>query len=169
MKVHYWSRKLLGLRCLGVLTELGCRVAPSEDVAIGFSVLGEHIFTPEEIERYPRGIVNLHLAPLPAYRGFYAFSHAIANGEDNFAVTLHYVDEGIDTGPIIATREVPMADDPQQLAGRATEAGFALFDEWAPRLIGAARAGERLRATPQKEGGRYYGRDSLQEGIPAWD
>lgn len=161
MKVHFWSRKVLGLRCRGVLTELGCRVAPSEDAAIAFSILGEHIFTAEEIERYPCGIVNLHLAPLPDYRGFYPFSHAIAKGEDAFAVTLHYVDEGIDTGPVIATREVTMADDPKTLADRAADAGFVLFDEWAPRLIGAARAGEKLRATPQVAGGHYYGRDSL--------
>lgn len=101
MKVHYEGRKVLGLRCQGVLSRLGCEF--SEKAELGFSVLGSHIYTPEEIEATPLGIVNLHLAPLPAYRGFYSFSHAIANGEEEFSVTLHYVDEGIDTGPIIAT------------------------------------------------------------------
>lgn len=159
MRIHYQGRKALGLRCQGVLSKLGCEFA--DDAQLGFSVLGSHIYTRQEIEATTLGIVNLHLAPLPAYRGFYAFSHAVANGEDEFAVTLHYVDAGIDTGPIIATREVPMPDSPQILAYKAQEAGFKLFEEWAPKIIEAARNGERVPSTFQPPGGRYYGRNSL--------
>lgn len=161
MRIHYQGRKALGLRCQGVLSQLGCEFA--EEAPLGFSVLGSRIYTPEEIEATTQGIVNLHLAPLPDYRGFYAFSHAIANGEEHYEVTLHYVDEGIDTGPIIATREVLMPDTPQVLAYKAQEAGFKLFAEWAPRVIRAAEHGERVPSTFQPPGGRYYGRDSLPE------
>lgn len=159
MRVHYQGRKSLGLRCQGVLSQLGCEF--TDEAPLGFSVLGSHIYTPEEIEATPLGIVNLHLAPLPDYRGFYAFSHSVANGEREYAVTLHYVDEGIDTGPIIATREVPMADTPQILAYRASEAGFSLFSEWAPAILSEAKFERRMDTTPQPEGGRYYDRDSL--------
>lgn len=148
---------------MGILSKLGVTFAPLDEAQIAFSVLGSHIYTAQEIEAVPLGIVNLHLAPLPAYRGFYAFSHAIANGEDDYEVTLHYVDAGIDTGPVIATRPVPMPDTPQVLAYKAQEAGVELFREWAPKIIAAAEQGERVESTPQPKGGHYYDRDSLPE------
>lgn len=163
MKVAYQSRKATGIRCMGILSKLGVQFAPLDECRVAFSVLGSHVYTKREIESVPCGIVNLHLAPLPAYRGFYAFSHAIANGDDDYEVTLHYVDEGIDTGPIIATRSVPMPDTPQVLAYKAQEAGVELFGEWAPKIIAAAEEGERVESTPQPPGGRYYDRNSLPE------
>jgi methionyl-tRNA formyltransferase len=169
MKVSYTGRKSLGVRCQGVLSRLGCEFVPLEEATVAFSVLGTHIYTLEEIASVPCGIVNLHLAPLPQYRGFYAFTHAIANGEDRFSVTLHYVDEGIDTGPVIATKPVPVPDTPVMLMHRATEAGFRLFDAMAPDIIEAAKLGKQLPASPQEGQARYYGRDSLPEGYRGWD
>lgn len=169
MKVHYTGRKALGVRCMGVLSRLGCEFVPLEESTVAFSVLGTHIYTPEEIASVPCGIVNLHLAPLPQYRGFYAFTHAIANGEDSFGVTLHYVDEGIDTGPIIATKPVPIADTPVMLMHRASDAGFRLFEFMAPQIIEAAKLGKPLPATPQEGEGCYYGRNSLPDGFIGWD
>jgi methionyl-tRNA formyltransferase len=48
------------------------------------------------------GIINVHYAPLPKYGGCWPEMWAIWNGEGKFAVTLHYVEKGLDTGPIIA-------------------------------------------------------------------
>ena len=65
------------------------------------SVLAEHIFKQHEIDSTPLGVINLHPAPLPEYRGCNGYAHAIINGDDSYRVTLHKVDAGIDTGPII--------------------------------------------------------------------
>lgn len=161
MKVHYQRRKQLGLACESILRKLGCEFVALDKARVGFAVCADRIYTPAEIASVPLGIVNLHLSPLPHYRGFYSFSHAIANGETDFCVTLHYVDTGIDTGPIIDTTPVEMIDNPILLAARATRAGYELFKRQAPRILLAADRGERVPSTPQPEGGRYYDRDSL--------
>jgi formyltetrahydrofolate-dependent phosphoribosylglycinamide formyltransferase len=57
-------------------------------------------------------IVNTHPALLPAFPGAHAVRDALAAGADRTGVTVHWVDEGVDTGPILAQQEVPvLADD----------------------------------------------------------
>ena len=48
------------------------------------------------------GCINLHLGKLPHYRGIFPIFHAIANGENNYGITVHYMNEKFDDGPIIA-------------------------------------------------------------------
>jgi methionyl-tRNA formyltransferase len=57
-----------------------------------------------KITRDRLGIVNIHYAPLPKYGGYWPEMWAIWNGETKFAVTMHYVEKGLDTGPIIAQK-----------------------------------------------------------------
>lgn len=131
---------------------------------LGVSLAGSHIFTQDEIDRARLGIVNLHLAPLPEYRGRYSAGHALRNGEKEYGVTLHYVDAGIDTGPIIAARRFGIAkhETVDSLRARAFLHGTRLWLEWAPRLIAAALAGQRLPAVAQDESrAHYYDRHSL--------
>lgn len=54
------------------------------------------------LSRYPHRIVNIHPSLLPKYRGKDAIGQAIVAGEKTMGVTIHYVDEGMDTGEIIA-------------------------------------------------------------------
>lgn len=131
---------------------------------LGVSIGGSHIFTQEELDRARCGIVNLHFAPLPEYRGRYSAGHALRNGEKEFGATLHYVDAGIDTGPIIASRrfEIAKHETVDTLRARAFMHGTRLWIEWAPRLVEAARNGVRLLATAQDESrAHYYDRHSL--------
>jgi methionyl-tRNA formyltransferase len=131
---------------------------------LGVSIGGSHIFSQLEIDGARCGIVNLHFAPLPEYRGRYSAGHALRNGERMFGVTLHYVDARIDTGPIIATRPFRIRDGEtvDTLRERAFAAGVALFLEYAPRLLDAARHGWMLPSTPQDESrARYYDRASI--------
>jgi phosphoribosylglycinamide formyltransferase 1 len=60
------------------------------------------------VGRFRDRIVNVHPALLPAFPGLDAIGQALAAGVDVTGVTVHFVDEGVDTGPAIAAREVPV-------------------------------------------------------------
>ncbi|MGF1762549.1 methionyl-tRNA formyltransferase [Aliivibrio kagoshimensis] len=56
----------------------------------------------------PQGFINCHAGALPYYRGRNPLNWALINGESSFGITVHYVDEGIDTGDIIEQRLYPI-------------------------------------------------------------
>jgi phosphoribosylglycinamide formyltransferase 1 len=72
------------------------------------------------LEAFPRRIVNIHPSLLPKFPGLEAWKQAIAAGEKVTGCTVHYVDEQIDHGEIIAQREVPILpnDTPETLHAR---------------------------------------------------
>lgn len=57
---------------------------------------------------FPQRIINLHPSLLPAFPGRHGIDDAFNAGVSATGVTVHYIDEGIDTGPVIAQREVPI-------------------------------------------------------------
>ena len=59
----------------------------------------------------PEGIINIHGALLPEYRGKLPSFWVLANGEDTTGVTVHYMNEALDDGPIILQKEVPIRPD----------------------------------------------------------
>lgn len=61
------------------------------------------------IEYAPLGFINCHAGALPFYRGRNPLNWALINGESSFGITVHYVDEGIDTGDIVEQRLYPIA------------------------------------------------------------
>jgi phosphoribosylglycinamide formyltransferase-1 len=65
-----------------------------------------HLLTRPFLDRFPRRIVNVHPAPLPAFPGAHPIEDVLAAGVAETAATVHYVDEGVDTGPVIATETV---------------------------------------------------------------
>jgi phosphoribosylglycinamide formyltransferase 1 len=65
-----------------------------------------HLLTPAFLARFPERVVNVHPSLLPAYPGTRAIQDALANGASVTGVTVHLVDEGVDTGPILAQQEV---------------------------------------------------------------
>ncbi|MGN6217258.1 MAG: phosphoribosylglycinamide formyltransferase [Solirubrobacterales bacterium] len=60
------------------------------------------------IARFRDRVVNIHPALLPAFPGLDAIGQALAAGVETTGVTVHFVDEGVDTGPVIVQREVPV-------------------------------------------------------------
>ena len=66
------------------------------------------ILTPPFLDRFPGRIVNVHPSLLPAFPGAHAIDDALAAGVDTTGVTVHYVDEGVDTGPVIVQEPVPV-------------------------------------------------------------
>lgn len=72
-------------------------------------VCGYKYIIPKEIFDIPEfRTINIHSSYLPAYRGQHVVNWAIINGEKETGVTIHYIDEGIDTGDIIVQKKVPI-------------------------------------------------------------
>ena len=70
-----------------------------------------HLFRKPFFDYYGGRIVNTHSAPLPDFPGAHPIEDVLAAGVDETAATVHYVDEGVDTGPVIAAEHVPVLPD----------------------------------------------------------
>ena len=70
-----------------------------------------HLLEAAFLDRFPGRVVNVHPAPLPAFPGAHPLEDVLAAGAHEAAATVHYVDEGIDTGPVIASEPVPVRED----------------------------------------------------------
>lgn len=81
------------------------------------------------LEAFPRRIVNIHPSLLPKFPGLEAWKQALAAGEKITGCTVHYVDEQIDHGQVIAQREVPILpnDTPETLHARIQIAEHELY------------------------------------------
>lgn len=87
------------------------------------------IIGPVFLAAYPRRIINIHPSLLPKHRGAKAAAQALAAGDETTGCTVHYVDEGVDTGEIIAQREVPVlpGDTAETLQARIQTAEHELL------------------------------------------
>ena len=81
-----------------------------------------------------KGAVNLHPSLLPRYRGRAPINWAILNGERELGLTAHFVDEGMDTGPIIAQYRFALSED--QDAGDALEILYPLYQRITREVLG---------------------------------
>ncbi len=124
--------QLQDARLLGAIREL------NPDIAV--SVLFGYILRPPFLRLFPRGVINLHPSYLPYNRGAYPNVWSIVEGTPA-GVTLHYIDEGVDTGDIIAQRQVPVdpSDTGASLYDKLEREGLALFrDTWPSIKVGNA-------------------------------
>jgi phosphoribosylglycinamide formyltransferase-1 len=78
------------------------------------------LLTTPFLERFPGRILNIHPSLLPAFPGAHAVEDALAHGVKVTGATVHFVDEGIDTGPIVLQEavEVREGDTPETLHAR---------------------------------------------------
>jgi phosphoribosylglycinamide formyltransferase 1 len=67
-----------------------------------------HLLTPSFLDRFPERIVNVHPSLLPEFPGARAIEDALAAGVETTGVTVHYVDEGLDTGAVIRQEPIPI-------------------------------------------------------------
>jgi phosphoribosylglycinamide formyltransferase-1 len=106
--------------------------APDLVVCAGFM----RILSREFLSRFPQRVVNTHPALLPAFPGAHAVADALAYGVRVSGVTVHFVDEGVDTGPVIAQAAVPVldGDDEAALQCRIQEVERPLYVEAVGRL-----------------------------------
>ncbi|HEY7008853.1 MAG TPA: phosphoribosylglycinamide formyltransferase [Jatrophihabitantaceae bacterium] len=105
--------------------------APDLVVLAGFM----RILGPKIVSRFR--IVNTHPALLPAFPGAHAVRDALAAGAARTGVTVHWVDDGIDTGPVIAQVGVPIeaGDDEDSLRRRIQAAEKPLYTSTIRRLV----------------------------------
>ena len=129
------------LRPHGVQDELASR-APDVVVVAGYG-----LFLPSAVlDSPPMGCLNVHPSLLPKYRGPSPVASAILNGDRVTGVTIMKIDEGMDTGPIVARREIVVGhqENALDLAERLFEMGADLLVEVLPRWV----SGE-IQAEPQ--------------------
>jgi phosphoribosylglycinamide formyltransferase 1 len=88
-----------------------------------------HLLTPAFLARFPGRVINVHPAPLPGFPGAHPLEDLLAAGAPEAAATVHYVDEGVDSGPVIASEPVPVlaGDTVESLRGRVHEAEHRLL------------------------------------------
>ena len=120
----------------------------------------DYIFDADVIRIPKLGILNIHPGALPFYRGLFSPFHGLKNGEKRLGVTVHWIDEGIDTGNIIAIRYLDCVP------------GKAVFDYYNDlyllgmgkviELVEQLENGRDIESSGQS-GGDYYGMPSPAE------
>jgi phosphoribosylglycinamide formyltransferase 1 len=98
------------------------------------------LLSPEFVRRFPNRIVNVHPALLPAFPGLDAIGRALEHGVKVTGVTVHFVDEGVDSGPIIVQRaiEVPYTRDRSQLEAEIHRVEHELLPDAIRRIAAGA-------------------------------
>jgi phosphoribosylglycinamide formyltransferase-1 len=95
------------------------------------------LLSPDFIAAFRHRIVNIHPSLLPAFPGLDAQAQALAHGVKVTGCTVHLVDEGLDSGPIVVQRTVPVldGDTPGTLAARILEQEHQAYPEALRRLL----------------------------------
>jgi len=95
------------------------------------------LLSPDFVAAWPRRILNVHPSLLPAFPGVDAQEQALRHGVKIAGCTVHLVDEGLDSGPIVVQRSVPVldGDTPQTLAARILAEEHRAYPEALRRLL----------------------------------
>jgi phosphoribosylglycinamide formyltransferase-1 len=106
---NYADRAARDAAMAGWLRERGARLV----VLAGYMEL----LGPGFLERFPEATINVHPSLLPSFPGLHAIEQALAYGVKVFGVTVHFVDAGLDSGPVILQQaiELPDAKDPSMV------------------------------------------------------
>lgn len=104
-----------------------------EELGVDLVVLAGylHLLTKPFLDRFPERIVNVHPSLLPAFPGLRAIEQAIDSGAETTGVTVHVVDEGLDSGPILVQEPVPV--EPRETL---EERLHAVEHRLLPRVVG---------------------------------
>ena len=116
---------------LGIPVNEDFSAASLKEAGVAFIVLAGYmrILSPEFVKAYEGRIVNIHPSLLPAFPGLHAIPKAYESGAKTTGVTVHYVDEGVDTGPIIAQEivEILPGDTLESLESKIHEVEHKLY------------------------------------------
>ncbi|MBD0329530.1 MAG: phosphoribosylglycinamide formyltransferase [Thermoleophilia bacterium] len=97
-----------------------------------------HLFRAPFFDYYGGRVINTHSAPLPGFPGARPIEDVLAAGVPETAATIHYVDEGVDTGPVITAERVPVYSDdtPETLRPRVQAVEHRLLPKVVRELCG---------------------------------
>lgn len=127
---------------------------------LGISFLHPHKIV-QPLLGFPKlGIVNFHPAPLPDFKGTGGYNVAILDRLPKWAVSAHFVDADIDTGPIIECLEFPIDADTITARSLERQSQIFLLDLF-KRTISRFARGETIDTTPNR-GGRYISRVEME-------
>lgn len=89
------------------------------------------ILSPGIVRAFPKRIINIHPALLPRYPGLHTHERVLQAGDTEHGTTVHFVDEGLDSGPIIAQRKLTVLpeDTPESLEERVKTLERVLYPE----------------------------------------
>jgi phosphoribosylglycinamide formyltransferase 1 len=137
----------------------------SQDVELVVLAGYMQLLSSEFLTRFPGRVINVHPALLPAFPGLGAVEQALEYGVKVFGVTVHFVDEGVDTGPVILQRavELPDARSAEEVlsvlheiehellpeAVRLIASGSVRIDPANPRRVIVERSHARVPASPR--------------------
>lgn len=142
-------RSRLGDEAEGLVVEILRGHAVGLVCLAGFMRIVGHVL----LEAFPGAILNVHPSLLPSFPGLEAQRQALAHGAKVSGCTVHFVDAGVDAGPIVLQAAVPVQDDDtaETLSARILEREHAIYPE-AVRLFAAGRLhvyGRRVRILPE--------------------
>lgn len=86
------------------------RLLEASGAEVAISINWPRLMRPSTLSRLRHGVVNAHAGDLPRYRGNACPNWAILNGESEVVITLHQMDAGLDSGPILSKRRLPVSD-----------------------------------------------------------
>ena len=139
----------------------------SEEIDLLLNVHSLYVIHADLVAAPRTGSFNLHPGPLPEYAGLNAPSWAIYHGESRHAVTVHWMEPGIDTGAIAYETSFEIAEDDTglSLSARCVREGLPLFQQL---LDAAAQGRDAIPATAQDPARRrYFGADGrMKAGSP---
>ena len=121
---------------------------------LGLSLLFDKKVKPIDIDTPKLGFINLHLGPLPRFKGAnsiaYAIKRARKDNNYNFGVTMHYMDHDLDTGPIIDLLEVPIKSDDyaHDLFKRSSDSILPLFKRNISKILSSKEKVEAFEQDP---------------------
>lgn len=120
-----------------------------------FSVYYRAIFPQSLLSLFPGKCINIHPGPLPNYRGPTPTAWAILNGEKNHGITIHEMDQGIDTGSILVQKKYAIKNDETgyELYTRTMDIGFELLKDNFRKIISG-----KLKSKKQTGSGSYFGK-----------
>lgn len=122
---------------------------------LGVSISFGQIFKPNTIHILPKGLINLHASLLPTYRGLMPNFWVLLNREKETGITIHYIDEGIDTGRIIFQARMPIP--PQVTYYKLVQISKEVGGKCLINIIRKIQSGNDVTTFPVSGKGTYYG------------
>ena len=166
MEIAFFGSGKVAERCFDVLKNLPVTIIPqmmAHKADLWVSVHWKQIFKPHQIAMPKHGIVNVHNSYLPWNKGAYACTWAIIDKCPHGA-TMHWIDEGVDTGPILIQRrvEVDDMDTANELYQRTANVEVEIFKIGMDMIL----CGD-MRKLPQQPGGSLHKKKDFERLLRA--